>query len=352
MLLFPASNGNTRVLYLIDTDANDRVEIWTTYLTSGSPFRLWAGELPVDFNLDDWAVAPDGLRAVLIGDFFTAGVAELASIRLDSATTFLRLNQNLVASGEVHRFLIADDGTVVYEADAVVNNMDELWSVPIDDSSAPIKLSGALVAGGDVGGPRLAGDRVVYLADATVDGRTELWSAPIDGSAAPSRRSDTVPAGRSVSSFRIAANGTRIVYRANLEELDRDDLYRTTVSGTALRARLTNLSPIAFFRYDADSFEISPDSLRVAFAIEPDANFDGQVREQTLVIPQENAELLVNAEGADNQFLSPRYLDPYGIIFRAGLEPGDRAEILLADRSVFSDGFESGNPAAWSSSVP
>ncbi len=352
MLLFTGPNGNDRVLYLIDTDNNQRVEVWTAYLGSSPPFRLWAGELLENFNLRDWAVAPDGLRAALLGDLFAAGITELASIRLDSENTFLRLNQNLASGGEVERFLIADDGTVVFRADALVNNVQELWSAPIDASSTPVKLSGTLVTGGDVTNPRLAGDRVVYLADATVDGRTELWSAPIDGSAAPSRRSDTVPAGRSVHSFRIADNGSRIVYRANLEALDRYDLYRTSVTGSATHLRLTNLNPLVLFRFDVGGFAISPDSLRVAFSIRPDANFDGQVREQSLLFPQNNGELLVNAEGVDSQYLSPRYLDPSGILFRAGLEPGDRAEVLLADLSVFADGFESGNRAAWSASVP
>ena len=57
----------------------------------------------------------------------------------------------------------------------------------IDGSSAAVKLSGPMAAGGDVQqfGVQIVPDssRVVYRADQLEDGRFELFAAPPDGSA-------------------------------------------------------------------------------------------------------------------------------------------------------------------------
>lgn len=353
LLLFPTASGNPRVLYLIDDDGDGLLEISTAYLASSLPFRLWAGELHADFDLDDWQITPDGSRVVLLGDVFTAGVHELSSIRTDSQNSFTRLNQNLVSGGEVQKFRLGPGNRVVYQGDPLVNNQHEIWSVPADRSSAPVLLSTGIVSGGDAFNPQVAGSWVVYLADAAVAGKTELWSAPIDGGAAPTRRSEAAPAGRSVENFEISASRTRVVYRANFEAAEREDLYSTTVSGLTAHVRLTNLNPFALFFYDVGSgFDISPDGRHVVFAVRPDAHFDGAVREQDFADPQVNPELLATALGIDSEFLSPHYAGAYGVLFRAALLPGDRVELQLADAGLFADGFDSGDRSAWSGGTP
>jgi hypothetical protein len=351
--LFPAASGNPRLLYFIDTDDNNQLEILTIYLSSNLPFPLWAGQLRAGTFITSLEFTPDGVQAVLRADIATDEVDELWSIRCDSANTFHRLNQALVSGGNVLDFELSSDGRAVYQADAQVDERFELWSAPIDASAAPVKLSGTLVAGGDIRNLRVAGTWAVYIADATVDERDELWSVPADGHEAPTRRSDTVPPGRDVSTFRFTPSGTRLVYRANLGPVDRYDLHTTTAFGITSHVQLTNRNPLAPSPYSVRAYVLSPDSQRVAFTVTPDANWNGVAMEQRLSNPQTTAETLIEVSGGDEADYSVSYLpDSRGLLTEAILETGDRRESLLIDQAIFADGFGSGDRTAWSASVP
>ena len=64
---------------------------------------------------------------------------------------------------------------MVYRADHDVDNDDELYSVPVDGSQAPVKLNGALAAGGDVTHHQVANGIVTYRADQDEDDVFELY---------------------------------------------------------------------------------------------------------------------------------------------------------------------------------
>jgi hypothetical protein len=73
----------------------------------------------------------------------------------------------------------------VYTADQDVDEVYELYSVPIDASASPVKLNGPLVAGGDVLLESTStlrvqitpdGTRVLYVADQDTDEVLELYS--------------------------------------------------------------------------------------------------------------------------------------------------------------------------------
>lgn len=351
--LFPAASGNPRLLYFIDTDNDNQLETLTIYLSSNLPFALWAGELPTTTNIGSLAFTADGSTVVLEADLQTDEVVELWSIETGSANSFHKLSQSLVSGGNVTDFELSSDGRAVFVADAEVDERFELWSVPVDDSAAPVKLSGSLVSGGDVLSLRVAGGWAAYIADATVDERDELWSVPADGNEAPTRRSDTVPAGRDVTSFRFTPSGTRLVYRANLEQVGVFDLHTTTAFGVTSHVQLTNLNPFAPNPYSVRTYTLSPDSQRVAFVVTPDANWNGVAMEQRLVAPQTTAETLLDVSGADEADYFVSYLpDSRGLMADAILEVGDRRETFLLDEALLVDGFASGDRSAWSASVP
>lgn len=351
--LFPAASGNPRLLYFIDTDGDNQLETLTIYLSSTTPFPIWAGELPSTTNIGTLEFTADGDWVVLEADMQTDEVVELWSIRTDSANSFHKLSQTLVAGGNVTDFELSSDGRAVFLADAEADERFELWSAPVDDSAAPVKLSGTLIAGGDVQFLRVAGDWAAYVADAAVAGRDELWSVPADGHEAPTRRSDTVPAGRDVSSFRFTPSGTRLVYRANLGPVDRWDLHTTTAFGITSHVQLTNRNPFAPNPYSVRGYTLSPDSQRVAFTVTPDANWTGAAMEQSLSDPQTTPEILLEVSGSDAAEYFLGYLpDSRGLHTDAILEVGDRREVFLLDEALFVDGFVSGDRSAWSASVP
>jgi hypothetical protein len=351
--LFPAASGNPRLLYFIDTDGNNRLEILTIYLSSTLPFPLWAGQLREGSSVFNVEFSPDGDWAVFMADLQVEGVDELWSIGLNSANTVHLLNPTLASGGEVLSFRLSSDGRAVFRADAQVDERIDLWSSPIDDSAAPIKLSGTLVSGGDVQTLGIAGEWAVYIADAVTDGRDELWSVPADGHEAPTRRSDTVPPGRDVFSFRLTPSGNRLVYLANLGPVDELNLHTTSTFGITSHVQLTNRNPFAPNPYSVRSYTVSPDSQRVAFIVSPNADWDGVAMEQSLANPVTNPEILLEVTGADATEYSIGYLpDRHDLLSDARLADGDRREVYLLDEAIFVDGFGSGDRTAWSASVP
>lgn len=351
--LFPQASGNPRLLYFIDTDDNNQLEILTTYLSSPLPFALWGGQLRAGIFISSVEFTPDGGQVVLVADQQVDDRDELWSIRTDSANTLHKLNPSLVSGGDVLSYDLSSDGRAVFSADAEVDESFELWSAPIDASAAAVKISGTLVSEGDVRNFRVSGEWAAYIADATVNDRDELWSAPADGHEAPTRRSDTVPSGRDVFAFRFTPSGTRLVYRANLQSVARMDLYTTSTFGITSHVQLTNRNQFSLTPYSVRSYVVAPDSQRVAFIVEPDANWDGVAMEQTLSNPQTSPEVLLEVTGADATELSVAYLpDAQGLLSDVRLQDGDRREVYLIDSAIFVDGFASGDRTAWSASVP
>jgi hypothetical protein len=166
----------------------------------------------------DYRIAPDGACVVYRADALSDQVYELFRVPIDGSTPPERLNPPLVSNGNVTEFEIDPfSGRVVYEADAEMSTRFELYSVPLDASGPAIKLSGALLFGGDVAFQGLTpAGRALYVADALAHNRFELFSVPADGSAPPLVLSGVLPSGADVSELGpvLLAPGERIVYRA------------------------------------------------------------------------------------------------------------------------------------------
>ena len=98
-----------------------------------------------------------------------------------------KISGTMPAFGEVDswvEFQISPDSrTVVYVADAQTDEAFELYSVPIDGRSAPVRLSGLLPVGTSIQGFEIASDssRVVYRAAQDTLGVVELYSVPLEG---------------------------------------------------------------------------------------------------------------------------------------------------------------------------
>ena len=125
---------------------------------------------------------------------------------------------------------------------------------------APVKLNGPLVSGGSAGGVfqiSPASDRVVYLADQEVNGRQELYSVPVSNPSAAVKLSvgnvwGVMP--------RISPNGNDVVYWADPYGQNVDDVFSCPIDGSAAPVRLSD----GMFGAQND-FEISPDSNYVVY---------------------------------------------------------------------------------------
>jgi Tol biopolymer transport system component len=200
---------------------------------SAPPFEV-SGPLVTGGGVGGFGPLPDGAHVVYTADALEAGRVELFRAPVDGSGPALRLNHALAASGSVTGYEIAPDGArVVYWARE--NGIQQIYSVRSDRSRRPVRLNGALVAGGEVrrGWPLDSdgvispdGRRAVYVADQRVDGVDELFSVPIDATERPKLRrsgeprvvrlNGELPAGHAgIRWFRIAADSTRVMYRVD-----------------------------------------------------------------------------------------------------------------------------------------
>lgn len=133
----------------------------------------------------------------------------------------------------------------------------------------PVKLSGALVSGGNVQGAVISpdGQYAVFLADKDTDGKNELYSVTLT-SGLVTKISGTVVTGGNVNRFFISPNSARVVFQGDLSTAGVQELFsvpinggtRVNLSGTVVTGGGVLDLP------DNDPFAISPDSARVVFA--------------------------------------------------------------------------------------
>lgn len=226
-------------------------------------------------------ITPDSSRAVYLADQDVDGQRELYSVPTDGSAAPVKLNGALIASGDVADYAaISPDGArVVYRADAITDGTFELYSVPVDGSAAAVRISGTMVAGGSVrGGSRpvvqFAGDRVLYLADQDTDEVVELYSVPIDGSAAPVRVSGTLVTGGEVvlDSFWATPTGDKVFYRADQEQDQVFELFAAPIDGSAAPTKLSG-ALVSGGDVQAD-VSVAPNSLAVVFRADKEGDND------------------------------------------------------------------------------
>jgi len=126
-----------------------------------------------------FAITPNSLGVV-----FTSNVDDITTDRLYSNWITggepISLSPNLVAGGNVSGFQITPDSQfVIFEADGLTNNQDELFIVPIGGPwTSTQRLNSPITnASGDVVSYLISpdGEKVIYIADAVTDEQYELY---------------------------------------------------------------------------------------------------------------------------------------------------------------------------------
>ncbi len=183
----------------------------------------------------------------------------------------VKLNRGLVANGDVSAFRIsADSRRVVYRADQDVDEVSELYSVPIAGGTT-VKLNGILAAGGYVSSDfQLSGDssRAVYRADQDTDAVNELYSVPIAGGT-PTQLNGSLPVNGNVMDFEISADGARVAYRADQEIDEVRELYVVPITGGA---ELKLNGGLATGGDVSATYVVSPDGRRVVYRADQDTD--------------------------------------------------------------------------------
>lgn len=168
-----------------------------------------------------------------------------------------KLSGPLFVDGDVLGYRISPDGrTVVYFADATVNDMYELYSVPIHGGT-PVRISDTMTNGGSVlsGHFEISGDsrRVVYMADQDTNELIELYSVPITGGEV-TKLSD--PAVGAVDSMSISPDGRKVVFIVDTNALGLMKLYSVDITGgdpVELNGTLAENGRVWFYKISPNS---------------------------------------------------------------------------------------------------
>lgn len=270
-----------------------------------------------------YVISPDSSRVVYVADQETDEQEELYVASIDGSATPIKLNDTLIADGDVFDpVVIAPDGTrVVYRADRDTENSWELFSVPIDGSAMPAKLNNALSPTGFTANQQITPDsaRVVFIATDVSSGPFELFSAPIDGSAAAVKLNDALASGGRVFSFEISPDGSTVVYRAD-EQVDNEvRLYAVPTDDSAAPTPLTT---DLMSNEDAGQGYFTPDGSRVVY----DATQVGTVGH--------NAIFSVPSDGSTNPVRLSADLDLNGFVSGFEISPDGSTVIYLADQDT------------------
>ncbi len=277
VISFQISPDSSRVVFYGDKDTFNVFELYSTPIASSAPIKI-SGTIVAGGTVNSYKISPDSARVVFTAEQDTDDVLELYSTPIASSAP-IKLSGTLVVDGDVGAsdddFKISPDSTrVVFRADKDTEGTAELYSTPIA-SSAPIKISGTLVSGGNVGlgGLQISGDstRVVFLADKDTVGVLELYSTPISSSA-PIKISGALVAGGAVRAFKISPDSARVVFTADKDTDAIVELYSTPIASSVpikISGTMVAGGNVAFGSTD---FQISPDSVAVVFRADKDTD--------------------------------------------------------------------------------
>ncbi len=267
---FEISPDGSRVAYFADQDANDVTELYSIAIGGGSGSAKLNGVLTPggDVFSSGLEFSPNGDRILYLADQDTDSVGELYIVPSGGGQS-VKLNGPLVAGGDVNFASLQfnpDGSRVLYSADQLTNDQLEFFSVP--SSGGPsVKLNGALVSGGfiDLSSARFSADGsyVTYLAAQETANVRELFRAP-SGGGGSLKLSGPLVAGGDVSAVQYGVTEPRVGYLADQDINDVQELYSVTIAGGApvkMNAAMTGGGVVHGI--------FSPDGSRMLYASNP-----------------------------------------------------------------------------------
>lgn len=261
----------------IPTEANAQAhgsaaEMTIAASVSGVSPKKLNGPLVAGGNTRTERISPDNSTVVFTADAEIDGVTELYSVPIGGGTV-TKLNPNLSGSRDVNRFEISpDSSTVIFHADVETTGVNELYSVPIGGGTAT-KLNGPVTPNGGIFDFTLSpdGSKVVYIGEQDIDGITELYSVPVGGGTVTKLSPNTLTTTRQVLfTRRISADSSTVVYLGDQNTNAVNELFSVPIGGGTV-TRLNNPLPS-----DGDvglfGVELTPDGSRVIYSADQETN--------------------------------------------------------------------------------
>lgn len=172
---FRIALGGT-VLFRANPTGANAWQLYRAPLDASAPAVALNGPLVANGQVSLFALSPDGARVAWWGDEAVNNVFELRAAFLSGGP--VQILDTFPAFANLTDLVISPDGTrAVYRCDRAADDRFELFSVALDGRSAAGRRNGPMVTGGDVqsGFQVLTGGRVLYLADEVVNDVDELF---------------------------------------------------------------------------------------------------------------------------------------------------------------------------------
>jgi hypothetical protein len=204
---------------------------------SGEDAIMLGNELSTNTD-EDFQISPDGQTVVYRVQSNDSHQTRIFAVDINGTTAPIELSNfdtSIILSTINHFTISPDGGSVVFTFQKDSNNWDELYSIPIG-GGVPTRLNS------DFSGPPNTPDitfqispnseKVVYLADQNNSGARDLYAVPIDGSSAALKINDAiVPGGEINDEFQIDQEATLVLYRGDITTDGNTNLYVSATSG-------------------------------------------------------------------------------------------------------------------------
>ncbi|WP_168057740.1 PD40 domain-containing protein [Candidatus Manganitrophus noduliformans] len=263
-----------RLLFRADKTTDNVTDLYSATPGSGAePINL--SNLGAASNVDESFPSPDGRRVAFTADKDMDNIFELYVVPTDGSSAAVKVSGSLVANGQVATnfssvpMIWSPDGSrIAFIADKHTDDVVEVYVALADGSGVPVKVSGTLVAGGsvEVNIPQAFdwssdGTQIAFVADKRANGVNELFVAPADGSAEPVLVSGTIVTGGNVSQFLWAPDGTRLAFSGDILTDNVEELFVASANENEVPTIVSGTqTPTA----SINDFDWSPDSTRLA----------------------------------------------------------------------------------------
>lgn len=258
-----------QAIFTGDLEANNLYDLFSLDLQSGEVTNLsQVPDTSHDLEPGDFRLALGGSAVVFRANRLDSAKDELFFVSLGSPPDPEKISGDLVARGdvEIDFAVVGEAGArVLFRAASDRTSVSELFSCDLEPSpQPPVKLHAALDSGGDVLSftSSADGSRVAYRAQIALGDRAKLYlaSAGEEGSGSLVSPAAEHPAEDIGEDFAFSQDGEWIVFRSDAREDDVPDLYRLRVSDQE-RFLIDQVGLADEFGL----FAISPDSYRVAY---------------------------------------------------------------------------------------
>lgn len=276
---FKISPDGQYVVFCADRYIDHIYELFSVPIAGGEPVQLTdmaEGSHFTGWDAADYQISADSQWVVYRADQEETDKVELFSVPITGGTT-TTLNATLVEDGDVYEFYITPQSippygyVVVYRADREENFKYELYGVSLTNGEVG-KYNGDLVTGGNVHSFKISpdGQWVVYLADQETNQVNELYSNTILGGGWEKLNDPIIYPGN-VQNYKITPNSQGVVYTSNPDGiLNKMQLYSNYITG--LGDGPYELSDLTFNGASVSDFDVTPNSLGVVYNADQDTD--------------------------------------------------------------------------------